>query len=604
MPNHYDERKKLVPIKYTGRDFNSIKENLLDYARRYYPDTYQDFSEASFGSLMLDTVAYAGDVLSYYLDYQANEAFLDTAIEIKNIINLSKELGYKQKGSPSSTGIVTFYISIPAASDGIGADLNYAPVLKRGATLTSNGGTAYTLADDVDFSNPSNEMVVSQVDPTTGVPTRFAIRSFGRVVSGRLQVQTINVGDFQRYPKFEIDSSNVTEILSVIDSQGNKYFEVENLAQDVIYKQILNVESSKNQAPFLMKPVSVPRRFTVEHSYGRTFIQFGHGDENSLTKNDIIDTSKISIDMHGRDYVTDKSFDPTKLISTDKMGVAPSNTNLTVVYRANTTLNVNASTNSLTKITNQDFSFSNPQVVSQNEIQNVVSSLEFINETPIAGGNASQSVEDIKKMAYGSFSAQNRAVTKQDYITLCYMMPAQFGSVAKAQIIRDNNSFKRNLNLNILSRNDEGFYILAPQAVKNNLKAWLSRYKMINDTIDIIDAKIINLGIEFVAIGEQGFNKNQVLQLSVGKIIQEFASRNLEIGESLRVSDIFKILKNVESILDVTEVRFVRKTGSQYSSIPFDIVSNSSADGRLLVAPPDAVFEFKFPSVDIVGTIL
>ena len=135
MPKHYKEKGKLVPINYTSRNFGSIKSDLVDYARRYYPDTYQDFSEASFGSLMLDTVAYVGDILSYYLDYQANESFLETSIETKNIFNLAKQNGYKQKGAPSSTGIVTFYISIPASSDGIGADLNYAPVLKRGASV-------------------------------------------------------------------------------------------------------------------------------------------------------------------------------------------------------------------------------------------------------------------------------------------------------------------------------------------------------------------------------------------------------------------------------------------------------------------------------------
>ena len=448
-------------------------------------------------------------------------------------------------------------------------------------------------------------MVVSQVDSVTGVPTRYAIRGYGRVVSGRLQVQQISVGDYERYPKFRIDSPNVTEILSVFDSEGNEYYEVENLAQNVIYKQILNLTSGdKNEAPFLLKPVSVPRRYTVEHNYGQTFIQFGHGNDSSNNKNDIIDTRKIALDMHGKDYITDKSFDPTKLLSTDKMGIAPSNTTLTVTFRTNSAANVNASINSLREIKSQRFAFSNPTVLSSTEIETVTNSLEFINEMPITGGTYTTSIDDIKMHAYGSFSAQNRAVTAQDYLTLCYMMPAQFGSVVKAEVMRDDNSFKRNLNIYVLTHNREGFYTIAPQSIKNNLKAWISRYKMINDTIDILDAKVVNIGIEFTAIAEAGFNKNEVLQLAVQKIAKEFNSNAFSIGESLRVSEIYRILKNVDSILDVTEVRFVKKSGSAYSGISYDMLENSSPDGRLIMAPKDGIFEIKFPSSDITGTIL
>tara|TARA_A100001391_G_scaffold90846_1_gene59912 strand:+ start:453 stop:2267 length:1815 start_codon:yes stop_codon:yes gene_type:complete len=604
VPKHYDEKNKTVAIKYTSRDFNAIKGDLVEYARRYYPDTYRDFSEASFGSLVLDTVAYVGDILSYYLDYQANESFLDTSIEIKNIVNLSKQLGYKQKGAPSSMGIVTFYISLPASSDGIGADLNYAPVLQRGANFTSAGGTTFTLVDDVDFSNPQNEMVVSQVDPVTGVPTRYAIRSYGMVMSGVVEGKTINVGPFQRYPRFRIDANNISEVISVFDSDGNKYFEVDYLVQDVIYKQILNNETDNNEVPFLLKPVSAPRRYVVEHEYGQTFLQFGHGDDNSLTKNNIIDTTKIALDMHGRDYITDKSFDPSKLISTDKMGIAPSNTVLTVFYRRNTSGNTSAGTNSLTNMINQDIVFSNSSTLSSQEMSTVINSIEYINEAPITGGETMNTTEDIKKMAYGSFGAQNRAVTREDYQTIAYMMPAQFGAISKAHVMRDSKSFKRNLNMYVLSRNREGSLQNASMSVKNNLKSWLASYKMINDTIDILDARIVNIGIEFTAIGDTGFNKNQVLQMATTSIIKDFASRSFEIGESLRIGDVFRVLKNIDGILDVVEVKFNNKLGNKYSSSGFDIAKNTSADGRLLTAPEDGVFEIKFPSSDIMGTIL
>jgi hypothetical protein len=604
VPNHYKEKNKKVPIKYTSRDFNDIKYDLVEYAKRYYPDTYQDFSEASFGSLMLDTVAYVGDILSYYLDYQANESFMETAIEFRNVFNMAKQMGYKQKGSPSSTGIVTFYISIPAASDGIGADLNYAPILQRGATFTSEGGAVFTLMDDVDFANPNNELIVSETDTTTGSPTRYAIRSYGVVMSGVLEAKNIEAGAYQRYPKFKIPANNITNIISVFDTDGNKYYEVDSLAQDVIYKKILNVETDKNEAPFILKPVTVPRRYVVEHNYGETFIQFGGGDDNSTTKNDIIDTSKLSLNMHGRDYITDTSFDPTKLLSTDKMGIAPSNTTLTVFYRRNTSTNLNASVNSLGNISNQNFKFANPSILGGQETQNVINSIEFINEVPITSGNQTNTIEDIKNMAYGMKNLQNRAVTKEDYMVLAYMMPPQFGSIAKAQVVKDANSLRRNLNMYILGRDGNLNYKQTSFSVKDNLKTWLSNYKMINDTVDIIDANIINIGIEYTAIGDVGYNKNQLLQLATSEIIDQYLSNSFEIGESLKLGDIFRILKNVEGILDVTEVKFVKKSGALYSNISYDIEANTSADGRLLTIPIDSAFEVKFPSSDVVGTIL
>jgi hypothetical protein len=265
---------------------------------------------------------------------------------------------------------------------------------------------------------------------------------------------------------------------------------------------------------------------------------------------------------------------------------------------------LNASTNSLTTISGQNFVFSNPSVLNGQEMQNVIDSVEYINEVPITNGDQANTIEDIKKMAYGTYSSQNRAVTKEDYMTLAYMLPAQFGSISRAQVMRDAYSLKRNLNMYVLGKDSNGNFKATSLALKNNLKSWLSSYKMVNDTIDIIDANIINIGIEYTAIGDVGYNKNQLLQQATSKIISEFLPAPFEIGESLRLGDIFRILKNVDGILDVTEVRFVKKTGNLYSPVSFNILENTSADGRLLSAPQDSAFEIKFPSSDIVGTIL
>ena len=188
--------KKL--IRYTDRDFNSIKQGLVDYARRYYPSTYKDFSEASFGSMMLDTVAYVGDVLSFYLDYQTNESFLDTAIEYDNVLRLGEQVGYKQPLRANSFGLVSLYVLAPISSDSSLPDSTYLPVLARGTKFSSNMGQVFSLIEDIDFANPDNEIVTATEDDS-GTATAYAIKAYGRVISGELNEELIDVGDFTRF---------------------------------------------------------------------------------------------------------------------------------------------------------------------------------------------------------------------------------------------------------------------------------------------------------------------------------------------------------------------------------------------------------------------
>ena len=166
------KNKKL--INYTSRDFNNIKQSLVDYAKRYYPDNFKDFSDASFGSLMLDTVSYMGDVLSFYLDYQTNESFIDTAIEYNNILRLGEQVGYKEKLRANSFGIVSLYILAPVTANG-SVDTDYLPILAKGSQISSNSGQFFTLIDDVDFSNPNNEIVPATATPGGGSTTSYAV---------------------------------------------------------------------------------------------------------------------------------------------------------------------------------------------------------------------------------------------------------------------------------------------------------------------------------------------------------------------------------------------------------------------------------------------
>jgi hypothetical protein len=271
-----------TPIKYTSREFDTIKNDLIEHAKRYYPDTFRDFNEASFGALMLDTVAYVGDILSFYLDYQVNESFLDSAIEYDNVVRLARQMGYKFQSNPSSYGSVAIYVIVPASTSGLGPDTSYMPVLKKGTQLSSTGGNTFMLEEEVRFDDPSNEIVAARTDTSTGLPTHYAIRSYGRIVSGIFSVDNIGVGGFERFKRIKLNSQNVSEVMSVVDSEGNEYLEVEHLSQNTVYKEIVNKGDNKETVPSILRPLIAPRRFVVEKERGSVFLQFGYGGPSEI----------------------------------------------------------------------------------------------------------------------------------------------------------------------------------------------------------------------------------------------------------------------------------------------------------------------------------
>jgi hypothetical protein len=594
---------KKVAIKYTSRDFDSIKRDLVNYARKYYPSTYQDFSEAGFGSLLTDMVSYVGDMLSFYVDFQANESYLDTAVEYDNVVRLARQIGYKMNVNPSSYGIGTFYIIVPASSQTEGPDEAYIPVLKRGTLVSSIDGAGFVLNEDVDFANSSNQKVVSQVNAATGLPTSFAIQAFGQVASGRLVEQNVVVGDFQRFYKAELIGTDITEVVSIQDYEGNDYYEVDYLSQNTIYKSMVNPNTDdREQAPALVKAEIVPRRFIVERVGNKTFVQFGAGDEASDINSAFTEPSSVVLFQNGRDYITDTSVDPTRLLDSNKLGIAPANTTLRIVYRVNSSANVNASAGSLTGVDKPLYAFENIVNLSPTIVKSVSDSLEVTNESPIVGDISLPSITELKLRAPSAFASQNRAVTRQDYLSLMYSMPERFGVIKKGNIVQDDYSFRRNLNAYIISEDKSGNLALANSSLKNNLKMWLNKNKMITDSIDILDGKIVNFGIEFEAVGKMEEDNVDLLSQAVGALSVKF-NRYYDMSENLYISDIYSTLKEVDGILDVVSAKVVLKIGSVYSGVYFDMRENLSVDGRMIKIPQNVVLELKYPNVDITGVI-
>jgi len=596
------KKQKISPVKYTSRDYNSIRQDLLQFAKRYYPESFQDFNESSFGSLMIDTVAYVGDILSFYLDYQTNESLLNTAIEYNNVVRLSRQLGYKYQGKPTSSGIVTIYCIIPANSVGLGPDSSYLPILKKNTQIKSKNGVSFLLEEDVRFDNPNNEIVAARINQSTGTPTSYAVKAYGKVISGILSEETPTIGDFERFKKVVLGSRNISEILSVVDLEGNEYFEVDYLSQNIIFKDVTNRGVDRDLTPAIMKPFIVPRRFTVEQTYGRTTLQFGFGSDSELADPSIAEPSNVVLKKHGKEYISDFTFDPSKLLSTDKFGVAPANTRIVVKYRTNNSRNVNASAGSVTIVSNPIIEFNNPQDLNKATIKTIKNSIECFNEEPITGDTSPVTSEELKIKTKDNYATQNRAVTTQDYKSVIYSLPQKYGSIKRCQIVRDTDSFKRNLNVYLLSEDENGFLATSSQTLKNNLKVWLGHMKMVNDTVDLIDGKIINIGIKFKIVADKEANRFELLDTCTEALKQKFLEP-LDMGEPLYLTEIYATLNRVRGVVDTEDVHLVVKRGPNYSSTSYSIEGGKSSNGRQINAPLNAAFEIKFPNQDIKGII-
>jgi hypothetical protein len=597
--------KKIVPIKYTSREYDSIRNDLINFAKRYYPDIIQDFNEGSFTSFMLDSVSYVGDILSYYLDYQANESFLPTAIQYSNIIRLGEELGYKFANSiAASQGLVALYTTLPATTDGT-PDFSYAPTLKKGSTFSTNDGRRFTLMEDVKMYVPNKTVIRASRKDDNGITTEYAIKNYGKVISGDVLQERFLIGDYKRFPKVTITSTDVTEIVSVTDDEGHEYFEVDYLTQNVVYRDMKNTSSDSNEVPSLMRLFTVPRRFTVKREQNRTILVFG-GSSFTTNKNykDILtEPTTFILDIENKKYFSDKSFDPYSMITSDKLGVAPSNTTLTVTYRVNTADSVNVSTGGITAVTNAIVEFDSPDTLITDKKNAIESNFEVENESPILGSVELPNSEELKIRIKDSFAAQNRAVTAKDYESLAYSMPLRFGAVRRARALKDTDSFKRNLNLYVLSEDVNNNFAFATDSLKNNLKLWINNSKMLLDTIDILDGKIINLKVNFTIVGNSRFSKTDVLLAAKNTLIDLF-SRKPEFGEPLQIGDINTALRKLDEVSDVIKIEILQQTGINYSSVFFDVKSNLSDDERYLIIPKNAVYEVKFPNLDINGVVI
>ena len=639
----YNTNKKIVKkeVNYLGRDFSSLRQNLIEFAKTYFPNQYNDFNESSPGMMFVEMAAYVGDVLNYYVDNQYKETLLNYAEEKKNVYDIAQSYGYKPKTAIPSSAELEVTQTVPAKSDGSGgyiADLDYAGVLETGAIVSSDSGVDFTLLDEVNFkvSSSLDPMSTELVTPSSGnIPTEFLLKKNVIAQSGTTTTETFTFNNAVKFDKVTLSTEGVSEIVSITDSNGNTWYEVPFLAQDTVFQSIENtslneptLSSHQNDTPYMLKLIKSSRRFiTRVRADDKTEVRFGAGVSDNPDEVIIPNPDNVGSALGFGLSKLDESFDPSNFMKTKTYGLAPANTTLTIKYRYGGAVEHNVKSNSITSAKNITFTIDSGNLNS-GLVQNSKDSLSFNNILPATGGASKETLIDIKQNALSMLNTQNRAVTRQDYITRIYSLPQKFGNIAKAYIVQDevNQMNEQNddatpisnplaLNMYLLGYDSQKKLTTINDAVKNNLKTYLSQYRILTDAINLKSAYVINIGVKFSIITNRGFNKSEVLFNCVQAVKKHFDISKWQINQPIVLSDIANEISLVDGVASIVppesgnpDKQLIlienKATISQgYSGNVYD-VEKASRNGIIYPSLDPSIFEVKYPNQDILGKVV
>lgn len=601
--------KQIKTRKYLNKDFGGFKQDLFEYAKVHFPDKIRDFSEASLGGLFLEMAAYVGDVQSFYLDHQFHELDPLTAVEPRNIDRHLRNSGVNVVGASPSVVMMTISLEVPADTTQSPPvpKLSSLPVIQAGTTFPSNIGVSFELVDDVDFAEQLDGNYIASIKISSrdanNNPTAFIMSRKSIALSGNRQVESFSIGSFEAFKKFTLSKENVTEVISVQDSQGNIFYEVEYLTQDTIYKALINRNDDNELVKENMAIIPAPYRFTkkTELQSRLTTLTFGGGSSVTLDDDIVPDPSEFAVPLYGKRTFSRFSLNPGNLLQTTTLGAIVPNTTITVEYRFGGGLRHNITKGGLRGIATLNINF--PNGATPSEAAFVRKSVDAINDADAAGGDDAPSVDELKTRIPAARASQSRIVTKEDLLARVYTMPSNFGRVYRASV-RSNPNNPLATQLFIISRNQSGQLVVSPDSLKKNLQTYLNGFRMISDAIDILDAQVINLRLEFSVVIDPSKNKKLVLQNIVSRLKNYFAVKHFEIDQPIILSDLQNIIYNNNGIVSVTNVSvknlFGPQSGREYSPAQFDVQSNTTKG--IIIGPPGSIFEIKFGNYDIEGT--
>lgn len=619
-------------VKYFGRDFDSLKRGLIDFAKIYYPNTFNDFNEASPGMMFVEMAAYVGDTLNYYIDNQFKESMLMHATETRSLLSIASAMGYKPRLSTPSIVDVDIFQLLPPTGSGTqtAPDMRYALKIESGMRLRSSvSNVEFIVQNKVDFSvnnvfDPTTISIYSlSGDINNKIPEYYLAKKTVKAISAELRTTTVSVGSPTKFLKTLVQDTNLIGIDSIRDADNNVWYEVPYLAQDTIFEKLENTSFNdpdaatySSETPYIMKLKRVPRRFVTRVVENGIEIQFGSGISSAADEELLATPENIGLSLPtGKDDI-DWSIDPAAPVITKAYGVAPSNTTLTINYLVGGGINSNVPSNTINEIvlintSGTSFPITNPSLPTT-----ILNSVAVNNPTAALGGRGAETVDEIRQNALAQLTSQNRAVTKEDYIVRAYGMPNIFGSVAKVYItpdeqnnigtseINDTVANPLALNMYMLGYDNNKNCVKVNRAVKENLKTYLSQYRMLTDSINFRDAYVINIGVDFDIIPIPSYNANEVNLNCINALKSFFEVDKWQINQPIVYSDLFTTLLRVEGVQTVSKINIknLNDETQGYSNI-FYSIKEATRNGIVYPSLDPAIFEVKYPNNDIKGRI-
>jgi hypothetical protein len=611
-------------INYLAKDFTVLKQQLIDYARTYFPNTYNDFTPSSPGTMFIDMAAYVGDILSFYLDNQIQENFLQYAREESNLLTLAYMLGYKPKVTSPAGVELTFYQQVPAKLSGSSTvpDFDYALKLAENASIgsTLTGTPSFLVQDQVDFSFSSSldPTVINVYQITNNQPSKYLLTKTRKAISATINTTTFTFGSPQQFPTVEINDTEIIKVLDIVDSQGNIWYEVDYLGQETIYESLQNVNTNdpnfsadQTQAPYLLQLKTVPRRFVTRFKDSNTLqLQFGAGTVADFDEQVTPNPDNVGIGLPFEQDKLNVAYSPNNFMFTDSYGISPSNTTLTVRYLTGGGVGANVQVGALNTLSNGNLNFlqSNLNAVTA---QDIFDSFAVDNLVAASGGGDGDSIEEIRQNSMAQFSSQLRTVTQDDYLVRALSLPSQYGQIAKVYTTPQKaseltaNEKVTSLDLYVLAYNNQKQLEVPSTALKNNLKTYLSQYRMINDTVNIKNGFIINIGVNFDIIVLPNFNSNEVIAACIVALQAYFNIDNWQINQPIILRDLFNILDRVQGVQTVKNIEIINKAGINlgYSQFGYDI-QGATVNNIIYPSIDPSIFEVKYPNSDIIGRVV
>jgi phage-related baseplate assembly protein len=605
-----------IDIKYLNKNFSSFKNDLIEYAKAYYPTVYNDFNQASPGSMFIEMASYVGDVLSFYLDNQLQETFLQYAKQKNNLYTMAYMFGYRPKVTSAAIVNLDVYQQVPAKTVGglQQPDFDYAITVQEGMQVKAPTTNAYFyIPQKVNFTVSSSldptEITVYTVD-ANGVPQSYLLKKTTQAISGQVKTQAFSFGSAQRFTTVTLQDSNIVAITSAADSSGNKWYEVPYLAQDYILETSQNNTSTKNQVPYFITKTTVNRRFVSRFRSDNTLeIEFGPG-VNSVADTAIIpNPNTVSVGLTpGSLSQMYTAYDPTNFVTTQTYGLAPQNTTITFSYLVGGGATANVLTNQITNVVS--FTATGTNTSYQN-------TLAVNNAEAASGGGDGDTVEELRLNSLYEFQTQYRAVTQEDYLARTLSMPPQFGKISKAYITKDDVTFANYLaadpserdpilvSLYVLGLDSNGNLADASTDLKNNLKTYLANFRMLTDSVNIKSAFIINIGVNFDIILRPNYSGQDVIARCILALQNYFNKGNWQINQPIILSDIRALLDAVEGVQTVKKLEIFNKSGvsSGYSKYSYDIPGATLNDVIYPSLDP-SIFEVKYLDTDIQGRVV